>query len=464
MGNKLTLYAIVIMLLTVIVSLPVLSCVPVMPDEINRQRNELIPTEAEVIIPDKIESMYWSRMAAILDEDALTLSNGNNDFSCDLYRQLIDNENGNFIYSPYSIFLAFAMVYAGAHGDTATEIANTLHYDLPADALPEAFMILNEELAQPGTKEYPTELPDGTIDRENRIEKDNYTLNIANALWGQEDYPFVPQYVELIDTYYGGGLESLNFHEEPEVSREIINDWISDKTEERIEDMLQPGTITPATVLVITNAIYFFSYWYETFKEEATEDKPFHLLDEEIIIVPTMHQKKLRDYAEGYGYKAMTLPYRGLDLDMIIILPDIDKFEAFEQSLDSHKLKAIVNSMESRMVDLALPKFDYSSLYENMGQTLQTMGIKDAFTSSAADFSGITKSGKIWIDRVIHQTFILVNEKGTEAAAATAITMVGSPPPPPPATFIVDHPFIYFIRHQKTGVILFMGRVLNPAE
>jgi serpin B len=452
MGNKLTLYAIVIILLTVTVSLPVLSCAPVMQDK------------AEVIIPDDIDSMYWSRLSRNLDEDALALANGNNDFCCDLYHEFINDREGNFVYSPYSIYLAFAMAYAGARGNTATEIADTLHFNLPADAIPAAFQKLNEIISQPDTSTCFDVPSDGNLDFENTVEKENYTLNIANALWGQEGYPFLSPYINTVDKYYGGGLESLDFTGNPEKVAEIINEWIGEQTEDRINDIISPSSIGPLTKLIITNAIYFFAYWENQFDENDTEDKPFHLINEEVIDVPTMHQKLLMDYTEGYGYQAVILQYKSSELDMIIVLPDIDTFEAFDRSLDSLKLKAIVNKMESREVDLALPKFEYTSKYEDMRDTFQKLGIVDAFKDGVANFSGITEIENLYIENVIHQTFILVNEEGTEAAAATVIPMAGSPPPPPPATFTADHPFIYFIQHQKTGAILFMGRVLNPAE
>jgi serpin B len=452
MGNKLTLYAIVIILLTVTVSLPVLSCALVMQDK------------AEVIIPDDIDSMYWSRLSRNLDEDALTLTNGNNDFSCDLYRELIKDQEGNFVYSPYSIYLAFAMAYAGARGNTATEITDTLRFNLSADAVPAAFQKLNEIIGQPDTSTYFDVPSDGNLDFENTVEKENYTLNIANALWGQEGYLFLSPYINTVDKYYGGGLESLDLAGNPEKSAEIINEWIGEQTEDRINDIISPDAIGPLTKLIITNAIYFFAYWEDQFDENNTENKPFHLLNEEIIDVPTMHQKLLMDYTEGYGYQTVILKYKSSELNMIIVLPDKDKFEAFEQYLDSPKLKAIVNKMESREVDLALPKFEYTSKYEDMRDTFQKLGIVDAFKDGVANFSGITEIENLYIENVIHQTFILVNEEGTEAAAATVIPMCGSPPPPPPATFIANHPFIYFIQHQKTGAILFMGRVLNPAE
>jgi serpin B len=466
MDNKLTLYAIVIILLTVIVSLPVLSCVPVIPDEIALPGT---PNELEVIIPDDIDSLFWSNYQSDLDEDALTLANGNNDFSCELYKEFIEEEDlagKNIFYSSYSIYLALAMVYIGARGDTAEQISDTLHFNMPAEQVPPAFRILDQSIGQPGTREFPGVNPDGTSDYNTRVEKDNYQLDIANALWGQEGYPFLPQYIETVDNYYGGGLESLNFAEEPDPSRIIINDWVSEKTHDRINDLLPPGSISSATRLVITNAIYFFSFWRDEFNEKNTVDKPFYLLDGETLEVPTMEQTLKEYYTEGNGYKAVRLGYIGGDLDMVIILPDIDKFDEFEQQLDSRKLKAIVNSMESRVVDLSLPKFEYTSVYEKLGDYLSSMGIKDAF-SPEADLSGITKEKDVFIGQAIHKAFILVNEEGTEAAAATAFFLTGAapgPPPPPPATFFADHPFIYFIRHQKTGAILFMGRVLNPAE
>jgi len=373
------------------------------------------------------------------------LVNGNSAFAFDLY-QAIREESDNLFYSPYSISLALAMTYAGARGETEQQMADTLHFILSQDRLHPAFNALDLELASRGE----------TDDEE----RGRFQLNIANSIWGQVGYSFRAEFLDLLAQNYGAGLRFLDFAQETEKSRGVINDWVSDETEGKIEDLLQPGVITPSTRLVLANAIYFNASWSYPFDEEDTRDGVFHLLDGSEVTVPMMHQTERFGYAEGDGYQAVELPYARGEASMVILLPDAERFEEFESSLDAERLDAILQELESQSIALTMPKFTFESRL-SLAKTLAEMGMPDAF-SGTADFSGMTGSRDLFIGAVEHKAFVSVDEAGTEAAAATAVVMVESAPLSPPEVTI-DHPFIFVIRDIETGTILFMGRIVNPA-
>lgn len=374
---------------------------------------------------------------------------GNSAFAFDLY-QALREEGGNLFYSPFSISVALAMTYAGAREETERQMAETLHFTLSQDRLHPAFNALDLELASRG------ESPAGE-------EEGRFQLNIANAIWDQRDYSFLPEFLDVLAINYGAGLSLLDFATAPEASRIAINEWVSEQTEGKITDLLPPGTITIATRLVLTNAIYFNAAWHYPFDEELTHDGMFNLLDGSQVTVPMMSQTESFGYAEGDGYQAVELPYRGRDklsveLSMVIMLPEAGRFEEFESSLDSERVAAILNDLESREVDLTMPKFTYDSRF-SLKETLAAMGMPLAF-SGAADFSGMDGTRSLFISDVIHKAFVSVDEAGTEAAAATAVVMrLGAPEPPVEVT--IDRPFIFMILDIETGAILFVGRVVN---
>lgn len=379
------------------------------------------------------------------EADLADLVNGNSAFALDLY-QAIRQESGNLFYSPYSISLALAMTYAGARGETEQQMADTLHFLLSQDRLHPAFNALDLELASCGE----------TGDEE----RGRFQLNIANSIWGQVGYSLLPEFLNLLAQNYGAGLRFLDFMKEPEKSRGIINDWVSDETEGKIKDLLQPGVITPDTRLVLANAIYFNASWSFPFPKENTHDGVFHLLDGSEVTVPMMNQMERFGYAESDGYQAVELPYARGEASMVILLPEADRFEEFESSLDAERLDAILQELESQNVALTMPKFTYDARL-SLAKTLAGMGMPDAF-SGAADFSGMTGNRDLFIGAVEHKAFVSVDEAGTEAAAATAVVMVESAPLSPPEV-TVDHPFIFVIRDIETSTILFVGRVVNPA-
>lgn len=378
--------------------------------------------------------------------DMDTLVEGNSAFAFDLY-QALRGEEGNLFYSPYSISLALAMTYGGARGDTEQQMADTLHFILSQDDLHSAFNWLDGELSQRG---------EGAQGKDG----EGFRLNIVNAIWGQEDYEFLSEYLDLLAENYGAGLRVLDFIDEPEESRIIINDWVSEQTEERIEDLIPRGLINALTRLILTNAIYFNAAWDSPFEEGATADGIFHLLDGSEVTVPMMKQTESFGYTAGDGYQAVELPYDGGELSMVILLPQADQFEAFEAAMDAQQVNKIIGELKHRQVALAMPKFEFESEF-GLKKTLAEMGMPVAF-SDGADFSGMTGRRDLFIADVVHKAFVSVDEAGTEAAAATAVVMTMTAMPGEPVEVTLDHPFIFLIRDIETGAVLFLGRVANP--
>jgi serpin B len=374
------------------------------------------------------------------------LASGNSAFAFDLYRVLKEG-NHNLFYSPHSISLALAMTVAGARGETERQMADTLHFTLPQDRLHPAFNGLDLELAQRGEG---AEGKDG----------EGFRLHIANAIWGQEGYGFLSEFLDTLAENYGAGLRVLDFAGAPEESRVTINDWVSDQTENRIEDLIPPDAIDPLTRLVLTNAIYFNAAWAEPFEPDLTEDGPFYLLDGGQATVPMMRQTASFGYAEGEGVQAVELPYDGGELSMVILLPDAGEFDAFEGALDAGWVDGIVGDLSHRQVALTMPKFEFESGF-SLVDALTALGMPDAFTG-AADFSGMTGDRELFIGEVVHKAFVSVDEAGTEAAAATAVMMELAAIPEEPVEVTVDHPFIFVIRDIETGAALFVGRVVDP--
>jgi serpin B len=381
------------------------------------------------------------------DLDALV--SGNTAFALDLYAALVDDYD-NLFYSPYSISLALAMTYAGARGETEQEMAQTLHFDLSQAQLHPAFNALDQELANRGEL---IELPDG--------EQEGFQLNIANSIWGQVDYAFLGEFLDLLALNYGAGMRVVDFVEDSELARQQINDWVSDETEERIQDLIPEGVLDAATTLVLTNAIYFNAAWMDPFDEAATKDGLFFLLDGGQVDVPMMNQSEWMHYAEGNGYQLVERSYVGGKMAMDIILPDTGAFSTIEADLDTEWLDQALSGLEGQQVALSMPRFEFESEV-GLTETLQTMGMPTAF-GGGADFSGMDGTRNLFIGEVLHKAFVSVDEAGTEAAAATAVIMERGMAPQSPIVISVDRPFIFLIRDLQTGAVLFVGRVLNPA-
>jgi serpin B len=382
-------------------------------------------------------------------QDLTELVNGNNGFAFDLYRALQEKEDGNLFYSPFSISIALAMTWAGARGETERQMAETLHFTLPQDRLHPAFNALDLELAQRGQ---------GARGKDGK----GFRLHIVNALWGQKGYQFLPEFLETLARNYDAGLRLLDLAGDPEAARGVINDWVSDQTEGRIRDLLPPGAVDTLTRLVLTNAIYFNAAWDEQFDPRATRDGAFHLLDGSQVTVPMMRRTANSGFVVGEGFQAVELPYDGKELAMVILLPDAGRFEEFEDSLDAERVEEILGRLAYGQVTLTMPRFRIESDF-GLADTLAAMGMPAAFRPDQADFSGMDGSRDLYISRILHKAFVVVDEGGTEAAAATAV-VVGLTALIPRAEITVDRPFIFLIRDLQTGTILFVGRVVNPAQ
>jgi serpin B len=398
---------------------------------------------ASLAISDKPRIMDPS----VPPDDCASLVAGNTQFALDLYRELKGGD-GNLFFSPYSISTALAMTYAGAAGDTSDQMASTLHFDLPGDRLHAAF------------NAYALDL-----EARARVETDvtPFELSIANSLWGQQGFEFRPEFLDVLAENYAAGLRLVDYTSDPEAARRAINDWVSDETRKKIKDLIPEGAIDAMTRLVLADAIYFKATWMNTFDPDATTTEPFHLLTGDSVDVAMMHQEAPYRFVSGDGYQAIELPYQTGDMSMVILLPEEGQYVGFEDSLDPARVEAILNDLTPGLVSLSLPKFTYESSF-SLQDALQSLGMTDAFDPDLADFSGMDGKRDLYIGSVLHKAFVAVDEKGTEAAAATAVIMqVTSAPIGEPIPITIDRPFIYLLRDMRTGSVLFLGRVVDPS-
>jgi serpin B len=377
--------------------------------------------------------------------DRTAVVEGNNAFAFALYGQL-RNRNGNLFFSPESISTALAMAYAGARGDTASEMATTLHFTLPQQHLNPAMGALLSDL--------------------NAVH-DGYQLTVANALWAQQGYTFLDNFLQLLKTDYGAGLNQVDFKGATEAARLTINRWVEQKTQDKIKDLLQPGTLAPSTRLVLTNAIYFKGDWQTQFDKAQTRDEAFYPSQTQTKQVAFMHRADSFSYFDGGTFQVLEIPYKSKELSLIVLLPkDRGGLPALEQSLTASNTQQWLSQLVQRdKVIVALPKFKSTQQFE-LGATLGAMGMAQAFSASA-DFSGMTGKRDFAISEVIHKAYIDVNEEGTEAAAATAVVfraLAMRGPVEQPPVFRADHPFIFLIRDNRSSSILFMGRTADPGD
>jgi len=382
----------------------------------------------------------------VAEEELQALVEGNNAFALDLYGMLCEQE-GNLFFSPYSISLALAMAYAGARGGTAAEMAQALHFTLPQERLHPAFNALDLAVAGHAAA--------GGIE-----------LHTANAFWGQLGHHFLQGYIDLLSRNYGAELHLVDFHDTPDACRVRINDWVSERTQGKIGELLPPGSITPLTRLVLTNAIYFKGAWKYRFDPWLTHEGAFHLLDggtqtASMMVVEEAWLGYTEGCLDGVRYQVVELPYQGEKLSMVILLPELAGYREFERALDAERLEGILRELRSWELRLVMPKFSFHSGFSLRG-VLSELGMPRAF-SLEADFSGMDGTGELSLDEGYHRAFVRVDERGTEAFAVTAISPWLKASPPPQVEFKADHPFMFLIRDRETGAILFLGRVLNPA-
>ena len=367
--------------------------------------------------------------------------NANNQFAFELYPELDKSENENIFYSPYSISAALAMTYEGAQGQTADEMKSVFHFPENSILRPNFAAIYND------------------------INKGNtaYELRTGNALWVQQDYPFLEEYTSKVEKYYGGKAANVDFVKETEKSRQTINSFIEEQTNNKIKDLIPPGVLNAMTRLVLTNAIYFKGTWEWEFDKSDTSEQDFKITPDNIIKAQMMYMdpdKARFKYADVGNLQILELPYKGEKISMLILLPT-ENLGAIEPFLTAGKLNEYKAQMKETKLDaIYLPKFEFDTKYF-MKETLSIMGMPTAFGN--ADFSGMDGTKSLFIDQVIHQAFVKVDEKGTEAAAATAVT-VGLTSIMPSSVFRADHPFIFVIQEKETGNILFLGKVVDPTK
>lgn len=390
-----------------------------------------------------------------VDMDQVTdLTENNADFAFALYDELAKEKEGeNLFYSPHSISTALAMTYAGAEGNTATEMASALHFEQDEDTLHPAFNKLDLELESRATPPENAESEGG----------DPFRLNIANSIWGQKNFSFQTDFLDLMARHYGAGLRTLKFAEQPDASRKVINKWVEEQTENKIKDLLKKGTITDLTRMVLTNAIYFKASWKHKFDEEATRQAEFTTLGGSKVDVDMMklqEQNGLR-YASGQNWQAVEMPYVGGEVSMVVLVPDAGKFSDVESKLSGKWVNTVFGELSGQAVKLDFPKFEYESSF-SVKDMLKALGMKQAFEAGVADLSGITEATDLFIQDVVHKAFVAVDEEGTEAAAATAV-VAGTTSVPTFKEVSVDRPFLFMIRDRKTGAIIFTGRVVDPS-
>lgn len=373
-------------------------------------------------------------------------------FSVDLLHQLATTGGEeNLFCSPYSISVALAMTYAGAETTTEAQIADALHFDLPEAELHPAFNALDLELAQ-----RPSQIEDTGGDP-----GDPFQLQLANQLFGQTGYPFEAPFLDTLAVNYGAAMRLLDFVSNPDGNRVLINDWVLAATEERIVDLLPPGSITSDTKLVLVNAIYFKASWAAPFDEADTTEDAFTALAGVAVTTPTMHGVERTLYAEGDGFAVVDVPYVGEALTMTLVVPEAGRYLEVRDALDSTTLDAALGGMKDTEVTLAVPRFEFRTALD-LAPPLQALGMVDAFDPGLADFSGMSTTSDLFVGGVYHQAFVAVNEAGTEAAAATAV-VVDDTSEPDHVTLTVDRPFLFLIRDRPTGAVLFLGQVVDPS-
>lgn len=380
--------------------------------------------------------------------DAATLAEGNATFAFELYAGAVGGD-GNVFFSPFSLSTALAMTYAGARDVTATQMASALHFDLPQVQLHPAFNAVDLALASRNELAAP-------------YSGQGVELTVANAIWGQRGFAFRDAFLDVLAANYGAGLRLADFSADPEAARAMINGWVERTTRNRIRDLLPQGSVSELTRLVLTNAIYFKAPWLHPFDADDTTTATFTTLSGAPVSVSMMRQTLTARYARVDRAQAVELPYNGGQVAMMLLVPDLGALPAFENTLDYAHYRAIADALGERHVHLGLPKFRFEHALSSV-EALRALGMTAAFDPGAADFSGIDGTRELFITDILHKAFIAVDEKGTEAAAATAVVVGVTSAPTESVTLTIDRPFLIVIRDIPTDTILFLGRVTSPS-
>jgi len=378
--------------------------------------------------------------------DMASVASGMEAFGTDLYA-LLATGDGNLVFSPASIVTALAMSYAGARGVTAEEMARVLHLDLDDEAFHQAMNALDLALESRSFAEGD----------------EGVQLSTANSLWGQEGVTFEQPFLDTLGADYGSGMRLVDFKAAADQARVQINEWVASETNDNILDLIPQGALDPLTRLVLVNAVYLDATWEHQFDPNETTDGPFTLLDGGRVNVPLMHQTSSFPYGTGDGWQAIQMPYAGNDLAMLVIVPDEGRFTDVEGRLGRGLLDDAVASLfgVQSSVSLTIPKFEFRT-QAGLNTALHDLGMPTAFDPDTADFSGMTTEETLYISDVVHEAYIAVDEKGTEAAAATGVVMRATSAPLEEVRLTIDRPFVFALRDVPTGALLFLGRVTNP--
>jgi serpin B len=388
---------------------------PIIPVNIEENNNSITMDQKDnnSETPKNLEDINETNSKELEDNNKTILEGlnnvieANNQFALELYLELIKNDNENIFFSPFSISTALVITYEN---------------------------------------------------KENKV----YQLNTANALWAERNYKFLAEYFSIIEKYYGGNVTNLDFINDPEGSRKIINSWVENQTNNKIKDLIPKGFIDALTRLVITNAIYFKGNWKFQFNEKDTSEQDFYIDTNESVKVPMMYLEEKFNYTNTKEFQILELPYDGDELSMLILLPKNNNLSTIESSINTKNLTNWKNNLTETKIRIHIPKFKFETKYL-MVKILMELGMITPFTYKA-DFSGMDGTNNLFISSVIHQAFIEVNEEGTEAAAATAVVIEYLCESPPTPVFRADHPFIFLIQHRGSGNILFMGKVVIPTK
>jgi serpin B len=382
-----------------------------------------------------------------LKEQVAAVVEAGNRFAFDLYQRLRADE-GNLFFSPASISMALAMTYAGAAENTAAEMAKTLHFDMPKAQLDAEMRVIR-----------------ASWNTNNK--QQGFRLDVANRLWGRDGYKFLPEFLRVTRMDYGAELARLDFAKEAEKSRQQINQWIEAHTQDKIQNLIPSAQTVRDARLVLTNAVYFKGDWREPFDKNRTKDDDFHISENRQIKAPFMQKRHRFRYAAIDDMQILELPYGNGSLAMVILLPEkVDGLGELAGTLTTDNFRKWTVSLQTQEVVIFLPKFKTTAEFQ-LGNTLRSMGMASAFDPSTADFSGMTGGKDLFISAVIHKAFVDVNEEGTEAAAATGVIMTHTAirvKPKKPPIFRADHPFVFLIRDNRNGAILFLGRIVDPSN
>ncbi|XP_056376991.1 serpin B6-like [Hyla sarda] len=386
-----------------------------------------------------------------------------NTFAVSMYKKLLENTDKNIFFSPMSIASALTMLFPGTNGNTEFQMADVLNFRKPPgkqgchSETSDAIQIQN--------------VPEVFEDFSSCINQSSkcYTLKMANRLFSEKSFQILEQYCQLIEKYFQAKIQPVDFLQDSEKSRQTINTWVERQTDGKIKDILGPDSIDSLTKLVLVNAIYFKGNWANKFPEENTEQKPFKMSKTKSKPVPMMFQRNKfnMSYIEDLEAKVLELPYLNNELSMIILLPDEIKdnstgLEQLEKMLSYEKLKGWTNAdmMDKTEVEIDFPRIILEENYD-LKSYLTEMGLGDLFNAEKADLTGISKKGNLYVSEIFHKAFVEINEAGTEAAAATA-GIVTARMRPIADKFCANHPFLFFIKHNLTNAILFLGKFSSP--